>query len=274
MRRIAIVIVLITSLFMGCSEDTAVAPSNELIVVRGYIYAGENIDDIQITKTLPLGSEETTAPPVNDAGVMLIKAGVSYALVADSGDSGYYHYEGDDLSVESGDEFEIQVAYNGTVASATTQVPAPPEDVTISSETLVISEEIGPGMMQLDSMGILLQWKEDEASLFYVVVECLEEDPVEITTFGRPTGANEMGRRFVFPPTNNNEFIIGRFNLSYYGKHLAKVYRVNQEYADLYESRNQDSRDLNEPLSNIENGLGVFSAFASKVVYFNIVSEL
>ncbi len=273
MRRIASVIVLITSLFMGCSEDTIVTPSNELIVVRGYIYAGENIDDIQITKTLPLGSEETTAPPVNDATVTLIKEGVSYALVPDVGDSGYYHYKGDDLAVESGDEFEIQVVHNGNIASATTVVPAPPEDLTISADELVISEEFGPGSMPQDSMSILLQWKEDEASLFYVVVECLEEDPVDITTFGRPSGNNETGRRFVFPPTNNNEFMIGRFNLSYYGKHQAKVYRVNQEYADLYESRNQDSRDLNEPLTNVENGLGVFSAFASQFVYFNVVSD-
>jgi hypothetical protein len=39
------------------------------------------------------------------------------------------------------------------------------------------------------------------------------------------------------------------------------VYRINQEYADLYRTRQQDSRDLNEPLSNVVNGLGVFSAF-------------
>ena len=39
---------------------------------------------------------------------------------------------------------------------------------------------------------------------------------------------------------------------------------MNQEYADLYEGRVQDSRDLNEPPSNILGGLGVFSAFASQ----------
>ncbi|MDA3862202.1 MAG: hypothetical protein PF445_13365 [Melioribacteraceae bacterium] len=51
------------------------------------------------------------------------------------------------------------------------------------------------------------------------------------------------------------------------------LYRVNKEYVDLYESRDQDSRNLNEPLTNIENGLGVFSAFASDSVYFNAVKE-
>ena len=39
--------------------------------------------------------------------------------------------------------------------------------------------------------------------------------------------------------------------MTHLGKHRVKVCRVNQEYADLYQSRNQDSRDLNEPLTNI-----------------------
>ncbi len=54
------------------------------------------------------------------------------------------------------------------------------------------------------------------------------------------------------------------------GAHHAKVYRVNAEYAQLYENRTQDSRDLNEPPSNIRNGLGVFSAFNSSSVSFEV----
>jgi len=51
------------------------------------------------------------------------------------------------------------------------------------------------------------------------------------------------------------------------------VYRVNQEYADLYEGRRQDSRDLNEPSTNIENGLGVFSAFNSDSTFFEAYQD-
>ncbi len=47
---------------------------------------------------------------------------------------------------------------------------------------------------------------------------------------------------------------------------MVRVYKVNQEYANLYRSREQDSRSLNEPLTNVQNGLGVFSAFASDSV--------
>ncbi len=37
--------------------------------------------------------------------------------------------------------------------------------------------------------------------------------------------------------------------------------------------RIQDSRDLNEPPTNIDGGLGVFSAFASDSVFFQVVRE-
>jgi hypothetical protein len=35
-------------------------------------------------------------------------------------------------------------------------------------------------------------------------------------------------------------------------------------------SLNQDSRELNEPYSHIRNGLGIFTAFNSDTVYFEV----
>ena len=49
-----------------------------------------------------------------------------------------------------------------------------------------------------------------------------------------------------------------------------KLYRVNEEYADLYEGLNQDSRDLNEPPSNVRGALGVFSAFSADSAFFEV----
>ena len=80
------------------------------------------------------------------------------------------------------------------------------------------------------------------------------------------------GFRLVTRPTDANFFDINVRALEVFGPHRAVVYRVNQEYADLYENREQDSRDLNEPPTNVEGGLGVFSAFSSQGVAFDVVS--
>ena len=271
-HTIILILSILALILFACEENSTLAPENDLLVVHAYLYAGEPVTDIQLTTTLPLGSEEEKAPPVNNAIVSLIKEGQRYSLVPSPGDSGYYHYEGSDLSVETNNEFEIQVEYNGEILSGKTVVPLPPENVSISANQLVIPEEFYPGESG-DSMSLTINWKEDASSLFYVVIKCIEENPVEITTSFGPMTGDQIDRLFVFPPTNNNEFKISRFQLSYYGQYVAKVYRVNQEYADLYESREQDSRDLNEPLTNIKNGLGIFSAFASQTVTFTVVSD-
>ena len=58
--------------------------------------------------------------------------------------------------------------------------------------------------------------------------------------------------------------------LTHFGNHRLKLYRINDEYTDLYEGFNQDSRDLNEPPSNIHGALGVFSAFSADSTFFEV----
>ena len=86
--------------------------------------------------------------------------------------------------------------------------------------------------------------------------------------FGRASGRGAFRR--ISRPTRESSYQINFGEIAYWGKYVVKVYRVNQEYADLYENLEQDSRDLNEPPTNIKNGLGIFSAFHSQNVYFNV----
>ena len=76
---------------------------------------------------------------------------------------------------------------------------------------------------------------------------------------------------FVFPPINDDTYNVRLPFITHLGLHRITVYKVNQEYADLYENLEQDSRDLNEPPTNINNGLGIFSAFNSQNVFFEVV---
>jgi len=42
---------------------------------------------------------------------------------------------------------------------------------------------------------------------------------------------------------------------------------MNQEYTALYDNRTQDARDLNQPSSNVQNALGIFSVFNSQEAF-------
>jgi hypothetical protein len=263
-------------IIIGCSNQNPTESENQNnLVVEGFLYAGEPINNIKLTKTLGLGSQDTIAPPVNNAQVWLVKDGKTYQLKQDTQRNGYYIYDGNDLFIEPGNNISLEINYQGKKVTSTTIVPPKPKDVTISKSTLILSSDFGfppGGFGQQDTNSVYVNWSNPDSSLYYVVIENLETNPTEISTGNFP-GGMDIIRRITFPPTATSEFVIGRRNLTYYGKHQAIVYKVNQEYADLYESRNQDSRNLNEPLTNIVNGLGVFSAFASDTVYFNVKSQ-
>ena len=79
--------------------------------------------------------------------------------------------------------------------------------------------------------------------------------------------------RFVSEPTNESSLSFLAGTLVSFGSYTVEVFHINQEYADLYENRTQDSRDLNEPPSNINNGVGVFSAFNSDRRTFYVVPD-
>ena len=84
--------------------------------------------------------------------------------------------------------------------------------------------------------------------------------PVAID-FGLPERVRGRGR-LVFPPTAADRLPINALGLPILGRYRVNIWRVNQEYAALYNTLPQDSRELYEPFTNIAGGLGVFTAFA------------
>lgn len=254
----------------GCEDTITTTINRDLVVVQGFIYADEPVKDISLTEVLPLGSLDTLAPPITDAQVFITNGSNKYLLIADETRAGFYYNTESDLVINSGDELSLEVNYNEQSISAKTTVPPKPQNVNLVSDILPIPN-VSTGIRDLpdiDYYSTTLMWDNIDNSYYYVVIENIEENPEAIDIqFGK------FASRFVSAPSISNEYRLSFRTVTHLGKHLMILYRVNQEYVDLYESREQDSRNLNEPLTNIENGLGVFSAFASDSVYFNAVKE-
>lgn len=276
-QRYMVGLATIGTMLVGC--DTAVEPSgSDQVVIEAFLFAGEPVQDIRLTATIPLGEDPNSAPTIDDATVRLIKEGVTYALTS-AGEDGRYEYLGTDLVVAEGDEFRLEVEYFGRVAWGETVVPAPPVDVAIDADTLFAPNlEFGGGGRRggggggggfnADESQVAVAWDNPGDLLHFVVVEGLEDNAEQIFP---DQFLERIGRfRFISEPTLDNFFILRLLLLETLGRHQAKVYRVNEEYNQLYENRTQDSRDLNEPPSNIRDGLGVFSAFNSVSAPFEV----
>ena len=255
----------------GCSNNPTF-PSATQVVLQAYLYADQPVQDIHVGSSRAIGGSDSIDTPIADATISLVRNGVRYSLSPNPSLPGSYIYPGKDLTVKIGDQFGIEVDYGGQVITAATVVPTKPEQLALSTSTL---------RFQLDSVqsrfgnraringldSALIAWSNPNSEYYYVVLESIDQNRQLL----RPD--SNFTRRFVSEPTNQSTYRINNNAILYTGKHVLKLYHVDKEYADLYRSRLQDSRALNEPLTNVTNGLGIFSAFASDSLSFSVVLQ-
>ena len=265
-------------LLIGGCDSADITEIDDLLVVEAFLYSGLPVDDINLSKAIPLTSEDTVGVPVSDANVRLTKNGQSFELLP-SDSAGFYHYAGEDLTVDAGDSFELVIDYNGTQITAETVVPPPPIGATLTGSQFEVPD-FGDNTTQLRgffrNLGnslentLSLSWTNEAAEPYFVVIESTVEGTPEFI-LPEFVQTRFQGFEIVTEPTTTNFHDITLQQLELMGSYEVRLYRVNKEYADLYLNREQDSRDLNEPPTNIVNGLGVFSAFASQNLSFEVV---
>jgi len=208
--------------------------------------------------------------------VTLSKNNNSYALQFNQTLS-KYEYQGSDLEILPEDIFKINVEVKGRVAEATTTVPQLPTGIQISKNQMVIPEiKSGADFITGDPLAdaqLTVHWSNPDNDLFYSVIEFRSNVLTPILPPDVQKVVDDILESFaiITAPSTDTVITVSGALLPSYGPYVVKVYKVNQEYADLYESETQDSRDLNEPPSNIINARGIFSAFASGSVTFEVV---
>ena len=177
--------------------------------------------------------------------------------------------------VREGDVFTLEGSVKGRALSARTVVPGRPTGARMVSSTLTIPTLTfgGPGGPRPDfsAAQTLVRWTKSPGSLYFVTLENVELSPVGVD-IAFPGGIRGR-RRVIFAPTAADSLPVNALGLPYYGRYQVYVWRVNEEYAQLYATLQQDSRDLNEPFTNITGGLGVFTAFAADTTSVTVIKK-
>lgn len=269
LAKIPLFFLAISLLSTSCTDDDAVGISTPSAVVEGYLYAGQALDSLRISPSFPYQQTDDEVLVLSDLTVEL--ASDNEVFLLDHISKGLY--QNLNFIPQSGQSYELLFEYGGEQVTATTYMPEK-RSVSISETRVQLAKISGfppTGGTNLDPVEIT--WDNAENDYFYVVVENLEENPEFVNDFLAEFEANGQAlpfSRITEPAITDFHLLHARRDLTQYGTFRIIVFRVNPEYAALYESAGTSSINISQPPSNIENGLGIFTGVSSDTVFLEV----
>ncbi len=270
-----IIIFLLLPLLAGCFDTELVFEDQYKAVVEAYLYVDRDISKINISSMISFGEDSTGGDKITDAQVLLGRSKEEWRYAHDDAIPGTYYLDECPVLVP-GDTFRLMVELDDAVLTAETVIPETPATVAMSSSTVYIPKVADMREFRSIEMPdpVELTWNNPGADYYFFNIQNIESYPLPIMP-DPPVNSPFAHGGFVFQmvtrPTNNNFYSISVRELTHFGTHRIVVTRVNEEYVYLYNSQDQDTRELNEPYTNIENGLGIFTAFNSDTLYLEVV---
>lgn len=270
-RLILLLAILVSCTIINSCENVPDLTQSNSLILEGYLYANEPIEHIKLTKIVSFDSEESEKSPVNDADVQLIHDDKYYLLVKAEGDSGFYYYPDNDLEIKEGETYSIIAEAEGITISASTTVPEAPINLMASNYSIqlpqISSQRELAEAREYYYNTVDITWTNENSEYFYLIIQNVESNPESINISNRFSWSYS----FITEPTSQDSYTMESFfQIQQFGMHEITLYKVNQEYVDLYETLKTDSRSFTGAISNVKNGLGIFTALTGSKIYVNV----
>ena len=260
----------------ACTEESNVIIDTKTAVVEAYLFAGQGLDAVRINQSYAYARENSDLISLDDLEVQISDGQQTYDL--DHSTEGIY--QNPDFIPQSGATYVLTFDHNGATVRSETYVPQK-RTISISKASVRLEKitdindliENGFGG---DQDAIEVMWDNSEGNYYYVVIENIEDNPEFVNDLLAEFQANGNARRFfqITEPEISDFYAINALrDLTQFGTYRIIVYRVNPEYAALYETAGTSSISIASPPSNIENGLGIFTGVSSDTVYLEVIKN-
>ena len=270
---------IILIIFNACTQEGTISIDTESAVVEAYLFAGQPVDSVNITQSFSYARENSDLITLENLSVE-ISNGTEFFPLFHSSEGIYQNME---FIPQSGQSYTLSFTHNGETISSETFVPEKKE-VAISQSSIELEKIEGGGFPGGGGGGgfggggideaIEITWDNAEGDFYYVVVENIEENPEFVNDRQAQFQANGQARRLfniTEPEISNFHALNTRRDLVQFGTYQIIIFRVNPEYAALYESSGNSSVTISQPPNNIENGLGIFTGISSDTVFLEVI---
>ena len=251
-------------LITACEETVSEYDFEEYPVVEAYLVAGEPVDRIHVFKVSDFLDSITSNNGIGGLDIFLNIDTSMYLLSENSDTTGYYYYEGNDLDLHEGDYCSLSFEYNGKTIFSETTIPEKPANLGLSKNTIYVYSGFGGAMDD----PIEITWDNPDDDFFYMVAENIEDDPTPINDFFEDEPSS-----FGTAPSTTNLLNIEPRQIRFYGTYRLVIFRVQPEFTELSQYTTTNTINLTEPYTNIINGKGIFTAWASDTLFFEASSK-
>lgn len=244
----------------GCGEEmTLPAVDVSTPIVESYLEEGKNTLSVKLyTMEVYLGDDYILSKPVG--GLRLQVNGQELQETA----GGTYSLDLGADTIRSLEEYNLEFEYQGKLVRASTTVPQPVRNLRIEPASIVQTYSSYFWGGTEDTTGIVLSWDDPDGSFYQVYVVSPSG-----STVNTPSGP-VFGRRMM-QPFQGNRHVMRSMDFPTTGYYTIYLYRVNKDYADLYER--VSSTDLANPAGSIDNALGIFTSLSAASVGFSVTEE-
>jgi len=263
--KVSILVIFSTILF-SCEKVQTDIDTSVLPVVESYLAPGKIIS-VKVTKTIENSSGKIdTAEIIEGLSIKVSTNETTYML----------HYNGNGVYVsdslelvKQGLTYKLEFDYNAKTVTAITDMPTNPANFTISATSVKAFTfgSISAGTMPTIPSPVKVKWNNTDGKYYLVVVKNIEKNPSLINT---SENAPDLPAFRNNPDNTSSEYDISPMSYKYYGQHYVILYKLNYEYAQLYNDNGTSSQNITSPYTNVNNGLGIFTGIAADTLLLKV----
>jgi len=258
-------ICILLAMFLSSCQKSGNAEFRNLPVVEAYLAPGDKIK-VKISEKTPYDENSISGSiNLNTLDLHVKFSGRDYPLIS-LGDGIYADTLGI-IPVLSDSSYSLLFNFNGTQVTSSTLIPGKPTSVTQSVTSIKMSQfdsENPSGSSPPEPVEIT--FANDDASYYIATIECI--DTVLVPVYKDSIPDNDMSSS---QPVTGTSIEIRPMTIRYFGKNQIILYHINPEYSTFFMHQASTSQNYEQPPSNIENGLGIFTGINADTLFLNVI---
>lgn len=241
--------VLLNGLIACKKEDAAIADYSRP-VVQGYLVPGNPLQ-VKVYYQKYLDDTISYGFPVKDLQLKVSDGSSTVSLIESA--AGVYTYA-DPAFVKDKGTYTLSFTYLDKAISAQTTMPPKPVGFTASASSQKVPE-FSFGSDPEAFVPVAFNWNNSDGGYYMMMMKNTDTYPTRVNS--RDTRAYA-----------DSEFILGQVStyktqqmmFNFLGHYKILLFRVNKEYSDALNSGGGTSLNLTNQYTNVQNGLGIFTA--------------